>query len=46
MDAINPALRMLEAADLIRLTEVPPGQKGGAPKRLYSVNPVLHEVET
>lgn len=43
MDAINPALRVMETADLIRLIEVPPGPKGGAPKRLYSVNPVVLE---
>ena len=35
---------LLETADLIRLIEVPPGSKGGAPKRLYSVNPAVHEV--
>lgn len=45
MEAINPALRMLETADLIRLNEVPPGPKGGAPKKLYFVNPEVHEVE-
>lgn len=45
MEAINPALRVLETADLVKLVEVPPGPKGGAPKRLYSVNPVVHEAD-
>lgn len=31
MERINPALRVLETADLIRNVEVPPGPKGGAP---------------
>lgn len=44
METINPALRVLENADLVKLIEVPPGPKGGAPKRLYSVNPIVHEV--
>lgn len=45
MEAIDPALKMLETADLIRPIEVPPGPKGGAPKKPYSVNSVLHELE-
>lgn len=44
MDAINPALKVLETADLVRLVETPPNPKGGAPKRLYAVNPVVHKV--
>lgn len=43
MDTINPALKVLETADLIRLVETPPNPKGGAPKRLYAANPVVHE---
>ncbi|MGP6089854.1 DUF3987 domain-containing protein [Antarctobacter jejuensis] len=43
MEKINPALRILESADLVKLTTVPPGPKGGAPKRLYSVHPIVHE---
>ncbi|MDO6584815.1 YfjI family protein [Salipiger sp. 1_MG-2023] len=45
MQAINPALKILETADLVKLIEVPSGPKGGAPKRLYSVNPLVHEVD-
>ncbi|MHA7865876.1 MAG: YfjI family protein [Salipiger thiooxidans] len=45
MEKINPALKILETADLVKLIEVPPGPKGGAPKRLYSVNPAVHEAE-
>lgn len=45
MEAINPALRILESADLIRRVDVPAGPKGGAPKHIYTVNPVVNEVE-
>lgn len=41
MERINPALRVLETADLIKPIDVPSGRKGGAPKRLYAVNPVV-----
>lgn len=41
MDRINPAIKFLETADLIRNVELPPSPKGGAPKRLYSVNPAV-----
>lgn len=43
MEAINPAIRLLESADLIRAIDLPRSSKGGAPKRLYSVNPVMME---
>jgi hypothetical protein len=43
MDAINPAIKVLETADLIQLVEVPSGPKGGAPKRLFAVNPAVME---
>ena len=45
MDAINPAIRLLESADLIRAIDLPRSAKGGAPKRLYAVNPVMAEGE-
>lgn len=45
MEAINPAIRLLESADLICAIDLPRSAKGGAPKRLYSVNPVMMESE-
>ncbi len=45
METINPAIRALESADLVRAVEVPSGPKGGAPKRLFSVNPIVLEVQ-
>lgn len=45
METINPALRVLETADLIRPVDIPAGPKGGAPKRLFSVNPIVMEVQ-
>jgi len=42
MEAINPAVRLLESADLIRPITDAPKPKGGAPKRLFAVNPVVH----
>lgn len=44
MEKINAALKILETADLVRPVDVPPGPKGGAPKRVYLANPVMHEV--
>ncbi|MDF3856390.1 YfjI family protein [Paracoccus pantotrophus] len=41
MERINPAIKVLETADLIRNVELPPSPKGGAPKRFYSVNPAV-----
>ncbi|WP_134679574.1 YfjI family protein [Paracoccus ravus] len=43
MEAINPAIKVLETADLIQPVEVPSGPKGGAPKRLFVVNPAVME---
>lgn len=45
MEKINPALQILESADLVKLIEFPSSPKGGAPKRLYQVNPIVHEAE-
>ena len=38
---LDPALLALEDAGIIRRVEVPPGPKGGAPRRLYVVNPAI-----
>ena len=40
---LNPAIRALEEGDIIRLTAVPPGPKGGRPVRAYEVNPAVLE---
>lgn len=45
MKAIDPAIRLLESADLIRPVSVPAGPKGGAPTRLFSVNPLVLEAQ-
>lgn len=45
MESINPALRVMETADLIRPVDIPAGPKGGAPKRLFSVNPIVMEAD-
>lgn len=41
MERINAALKVLEAADLIKAVDVPSGSKGGVPARIYSVNPTV-----
>jgi len=38
---LDPALRKLEEAELIRPASHSPGPNGGAPPRLYLVNPVV-----
>lgn len=43
MEVINQALKILETDDLIRPVECQANPKGGAPKRIYSVNPVIFE---
>lgn len=42
VDALNPALSMLENGDCIRILETPAGPKGGRPRRQYAVNPAIH----
>ncbi len=38
---LDPALVALEEANIIRKVEEPPRPKGGAPRRLYVVNPAI-----
>lgn len=38
---LNPALVLLDEAAIIRRIDLPPGPKGGAPQRLYAVNPAI-----
>lgn len=45
MEVINQALKILETADLIRAVKFPANPKGGAPKRIFSINPVVLENE-
>ncbi len=40
---LDPALRLLTEADCIRPIEQPQNPQGGRPKRLFSVNPAVHE---
>ena len=42
---LDPALLALEDAGLIRRVDVPPGPKGGAPSRLFVVNPKIWEAK-
>lgn len=41
-DDLNPALVVLEEADIIRAVENPAPAQGGRPSRLYIVNPAVH----
>ena len=38
-EQIDPALKELEDADVVRLVTLPAGPRGGRPKRMYAVNP-------
>jgi hypothetical protein len=40
--ALNPALEVLEDADVIRPVEAPRPPQGGRPPRVYDVHPALH----
>lgn len=40
---LDPALKLLTEADCIRQIDQPPNPQGGRPKRLFAVNPAVHE---
>jgi len=40
-DRLNPVLRALEGADVIKRNETPQGPKGGSPARKYATNPAV-----
>lgn len=42
MEDIDPAIKTLVEADLIRAAEASSGPRGGRPARLFIVNPVIH----
>ncbi|ANH05039.1 hypothetical protein [Shinella sp. HZN7] len=45
-EQIDPGLKELEEADILRAISVPTGPRGGRPKRVYAVNPQTHGERT
>ncbi|EXL03877.1 YfjI family protein [Brucella anthropi] len=43
-DDLNPALRVLEEADIVRPVVGPVAPQGGRPARLFTVNPAIYQV--